>query len=152
MHIKSRKSFFFKLSYSKRGSWTSSNNTTGSLWEIENLSSPANPTDSEDLKSSIYSRSLRKHMFMAQSDCLKLKPQKATLKKNKPKPFFFINIYSLLHGIISDLLDCSLPVPSKKETKRKTRLIFLLFAALKSHSYKDREQKSLEQLHSSAWA
>lgn len=86
-------------------------------------------------------------MFMAQSDCLQLKPQKATLKK-----IFFINIYSLLHEIISDLLDCSLPVPSRKETKRKTKRIFLLFTSLKSHSYKDREQKRLEQLHCSAWA
>lgn len=66
--------------------------------------------------------------------------------------FFLINIYSLLHEIISDLLDCSLPVPSRKETKRKTKRIFLLFTSLKSHSYKDREQKRPEQLHSSAWA
>lgn len=55
-----------------------------------NLSPSPNPADSEeapsqDLKSSIYFRSSGKHMFMAQSDCLQIKPQKATLKK---KHFF----------------------------------------------------------------
>lgn len=46
---------------------------------------------------------------------------------------------------------CSLPLSRGKQTKRKTKkVIFLRFSILKTHPYKDWEQKSTEQLHSSA--